>query len=248
MGDDAWDDHTHTHTHTFHTLKDQLRAMRALCDAAFGTQAPPIDVYDGDTPQAHRPSIRQRVQLLITNPDMLHMSILPVHQQFARFLTKLKYVVVDEGHAYRGVFGAHTAFVIRRLRRVCRHVYGSAPCFAVTSATVANPRAAVETLLGVNQFWGGGGPGDAVMMMMMGGDDHGGDGNNGGGNNGADSSNSIMHAHGQAMEKPLVVVDRDGSPHGAKQFVLWNPPLAEQVCTFSRGVCVVLYHCDLWVG
>lgn len=85
---------------TPHT-QDQLRAMRALCDAAFGAQAPPIDVYDGDTPQAHRASIRQRVQLLITNPDMLHVSILPVHQQFARFLAKLKYVVVDEGHAYR---------------------------------------------------------------------------------------------------------------------------------------------------
>lgn len=75
--------------------------MRAMCTAAFGTAAPPVDVYDGDTPQAHRPSIRARAQLLITNPDMLHMSILPVHSTFARFLRKLRYVVVDEGHAYR---------------------------------------------------------------------------------------------------------------------------------------------------
>ena len=81
--------------------QDQLRAMRAMLEAAFGDQAPPVDVYDGDTAQADRPGIRARAQLLITNPDMLHLSILPVHSTFARFLRKLRFVVVDEGHAYR---------------------------------------------------------------------------------------------------------------------------------------------------
>lgn len=76
-----------------------------------------IQVYDGDTLQSDRPLIRDRARLLITNPDMLHMSMLPVHSQFARLLSGLRYVVLDEGHAYKGVFGCHTAMVMRRLRR-----------------------------------------------------------------------------------------------------------------------------------
>lgn len=70
---------------------------------------------------------------------MLHQSILPVHQSFSRLLTKLAVVVVDEGHAYRGVFGSHTALVLRRLRRVCLHAHQQVPRFVVTSATIANP-------------------------------------------------------------------------------------------------------------
>lgn len=177
-------------------MQDQLRAMRAMCEAAFGAQAPPVDVYDGDTPQSDRQAIRARVQLLITNPDMLHMSILPIHSTFARFLRKLCYIVVDEGHAYRGVFGTHTAFVLRRLRRLCRFAYGSTPRVAVTSATVANPAAAMRSLLGLS---------DSAV---------------------------------DAPQDRLVVVQQDGSPHGPSSFVLWNPPLAQQVHVERAGACV----------
>lgn len=80
-------------------------------------------------------------------------SVLPAHRSFARILTKLRYVVVDEGHAYRGVFGCHTAMVLRRLTRLCSHVYGSSPRFVVTSATVANPQVCWRAGLGVGRAW-----------------------------------------------------------------------------------------------
>lgn len=96
-------------------------------------------MYDGDTPFELRESIRKRVQLLITNPDMLHLSILPAHESFARFLSHLKLVVMDEGHAYKGVFGCHTAMVLRRLRRLCKKRHAVIPKFVMTSATIGNP-------------------------------------------------------------------------------------------------------------
>lgn len=83
-------------------FQDQMRALKELCIEVFGpTKAPMVDVYDGDSLRGERGEIRDRVQLLITNPDMLHMSILPVHWQFARLLANLRFVVLDEGHAYR---------------------------------------------------------------------------------------------------------------------------------------------------
>jgi DEAD/DEAH box helicase domain-containing protein len=204
--------------------QDQLRALRALCAAAFGAAAPRVDIYDGDTPADEREEIREHAQLLITNPDMLHVSILPVHPRFARLLSNLRFVVVDEvgacrgsrggvsllcprlpftfagmerrgcaqgaayrspltlcafwslslqAHTYRGVFGSHAALVLRRLRRLCARVYGAAPTFAVTTATVANPGEHACALLGVPR---------------------------------------------------VELVTRDGSPAGPKSFVLWNPP------------------------
>lgn len=98
--------------------------------------------------QDDRAEIRDRAHLLITNPDMLHCSVLPVHGQFGRLLANLRYVVVDEGHAYRGVFGCHAALVLRRLRRVCQREYRRAPQFIVASATIANPREHIQQLLG----------------------------------------------------------------------------------------------------
>jgi DEAD/DEAH box helicase domain-containing protein len=94
--------------------------------------------YDGDTPQDARRAVRARANLVLTNPDMLHSGILPHHTKWAVLFQNLKFVVIDELHAYRGVFGSHLANVIRRLRRICRH-YGSAPQFIMTSATIANP-------------------------------------------------------------------------------------------------------------
>ena len=102
--------------------------------------------YDGDTPSAHRPAIRREARILVTNPDMLHTGILPHHTRWARFFANLRYVVLDELHTYRGVFGGHVANLLRRLRRVCRF-YGSAPNFICASATIANPRELAERLI-----------------------------------------------------------------------------------------------------
>ena len=102
--------------------------------------------YDGDTPSADRPRIRKAARLLLTNPDMLHVGILPYHTQWASFLGGLQWVVVDEMHTYRGVFGSHVANVLRRLRRLCA-LYGGSPQFICTSATIANPRGLAEKLI-----------------------------------------------------------------------------------------------------
>ena len=124
--------------------QDQLRGLREL--------ATPLRVscatFDGDTPQEERGEIKRSAQIVLTNPDMLNLGVLPNHQSWSRFLRRLKYVVVDEAHIYRGVFGSHVANVLRRLRRLCA-LYGSNPQFICASATIANPAEHVETLVGL---------------------------------------------------------------------------------------------------
>jgi DEAD/DEAH box helicase domain-containing protein len=124
--------------------QDQLRHLEQL--------APPdakvnIAVFDGDTPHADRAAIRSRAHILLTNPDMLHLGILPNHRIWSRLFQGLRYVVVDEAHIYRGVFGSHAANLFRRLRRVCQR-YGSSPQFVLSSATIGNPRELAESLVG----------------------------------------------------------------------------------------------------
>jgi DEAD/DEAH box helicase domain-containing protein len=104
-------------------------------------------IYDGDTPREERPAIRRRSNLVLTNPDMLHMGVLPNHKSWGDFLANLEWVVVDEAHTYRGVFGSHVANVLRRLRRLAR-AYGSEPRFLLASATIANPVELAERLVG----------------------------------------------------------------------------------------------------
>ena len=104
-----------------------------------------VAAYDGDTPAAGRRSVRQKARVVLSNPDMLHAGILPYHGEWARFFAGLRYVVIDEMHSYRGVFGSHVANVLRRLRRVASH-YGSRPQFLLTSATIANPQQLAESL------------------------------------------------------------------------------------------------------
>jgi DEAD/DEAH box helicase domain-containing protein len=104
-------------------------------------------IYDGDTPKEERPAIRRRNNLVLTNPDMLHVGLLPHHKVWGDFLANLGWVVVDEAHTYRGVFGSHVANVLRRLRRVAR-AYGSEPRFLLASATIANPVELAEGLVG----------------------------------------------------------------------------------------------------
>jgi DEAD/DEAH box helicase domain-containing protein len=104
-------------------------------------------IYDGDTPREERPAIRRRSNLVLTNPDMLHVGILPHHKGWGDFLANLGWVVVDEAHTYRGVFGSHVANVLRRLRRLAS-AYGSEPRFLLASATIANPVGLAEELVG----------------------------------------------------------------------------------------------------
>jgi len=104
-------------------------------------------IYDGDTPRDDRPQIRRRSNVILTNPDMLHIGILPHHKSWGDFLANLGWIVVDEAHTYRGVFGSHVANVLRRLRRVARR-YGAEPRFVLASATIANPVELAEGLVG----------------------------------------------------------------------------------------------------
>ncbi len=105
--------------------------------------------YDGDTPANIRQKVRKAGHIVITNPDMLHSAILPHHTKWVSLFENLKYIVIDELHTYRGVFGSHVANVIRRLKRICRY-YGSDPIFICTSATIANPRELAEHLTGAH--------------------------------------------------------------------------------------------------
>jgi len=161
--------------------QDQLRNLRELFCPDL-SPADDFDTFDGDTPQAERVEIRERARIILTNPDMLHLGILPNHQSWARFLHRLRYVVVDEAHIYRGVFGSHVACVLYRLRRLCR-LYGSTPQFICCSATIANPGEHIEKLTGL----------------------------------------------------PFDIVDNDGSPHGGKDFVFWNPPLIDEAKSVRRS-------------
>ena len=126
--------------------QDQLAELQAMCETiARDGRAIGVFTYDGDTPQDARRTIRSRAHLVLSNPDMVHSGILPHHPRWAKLFENLRYVIIDELHAYRGVFGSHLCNVLRRLRRICRH-YGSNPVFLCSSATIANPRELAERL------------------------------------------------------------------------------------------------------
>ncbi len=161
--------------------QDQLRVLRELFSPAL-FRAEEFATFDGDTPQAERAEVKRRARIILTNPDMLHVGILPNHRSWSRLLRSLKYVVIDEAHTYRGVFGSHVAGVLRRLRRLCK-LYGSTPRFICCSATIANPGEHAERLTGL----------------------------------------------------PFTVVDNDGSPHGGKEFVFWEPPIIDRVKSVRRS-------------
>ncbi|MFC1947371.1 DEAD/DEAH box helicase [Chloroflexota bacterium] len=154
--------------------QDQLRVLREMFTPEPFRERE-FSTFDGDTPFGDRNDIRKRAKIILTNPDMLHVGIMPNHTSWSRFFRNLKYVVIDEAHTYRGVFGSHVAGVVRRLRRLCRY-YDSEPQFILCSATIANPGEHAEKLIGL----------------------------------------------------PFTVVDNDGSPHGQKDFVFWNPPIIDE--------------------
>ncbi len=123
--------------------QDQARAL-----AAYRGLRLRAAIYDGDTPGERRWQIRRWANVILSNPDMLHVGVLPHHDRWGDVLSNLRYVVIDEAHVYRGVFGSHVANVIRRLRRLAR-IYGAEPQFLLASATIANPGELARSLLGV---------------------------------------------------------------------------------------------------
>ncbi|GAI09850.1 unnamed protein product, partial [marine sediment metagenome] len=125
--------------------QDQLTELYQLVSAL--DEGIKTYTYDGDTPSSARQAIRKKGHIVVTNPDMLHLGILPHHTKWMDFFGNLKYVVIDEIHIYRGVFGSHLANVIRRLKRICRF-YGSSPQFICCSATIANPRELSQKIVG----------------------------------------------------------------------------------------------------
>jgi DEAD/DEAH box helicase domain-containing protein len=157
---------------------DQLLPLDAL--SRFTGISACAAIYDGDTPQSKRAAIREKSRIVLSNPHELH-HVLSWHAKWRPLLTGLEYIVIDEAHRYRGVFGSNIAFVIRRLLRLCRH-YGSAPRFILSTATLANPLEFGRCLTG----------------------------------------------------QDFVSVENDGSPHGRKHFVLYNP--------FFHGICEKSAH------
>ena len=129
--------------------QDQLAELHVLSElVARGSDLQiAVSTYDGDTPSDARRAIRGKAHVVLSNPDMLHSGILPHHPRWAKLFENLRFVVIDELHAYRGVFGSHLSNIMRRLQRVCRH-YGSDPQFICSSATIANPRELAEGLTG----------------------------------------------------------------------------------------------------
>ena len=160
--------------------QDQLRGLANLTAPPF----PPLQcaTFDGDTPQSERSEIKKHAQIVITNPDMLHLGMLPNHKSWSKFFRQLKYVVLDESHIYRGVFGSHVSNVLRRLRRICA-LYNANPLFICSSATIGNSQEHVERLVGL----------------------------------------------------PFEIIEKDGSPHGGKDFVFWNPPFIDQARSSRRS-------------
>jgi DEAD/DEAH box helicase domain-containing protein len=126
--------------------QDQAAALNAFLSQMDALDEIPVRTYDGDTPPARRRNVRTEVRLLISNPDMLHAGILPHHPRWTSFFENLRWVVIDELHVYRGIFGSNVANLLRRMRRLC-NFYGSDPKFILTSATIANPKDLAERLI-----------------------------------------------------------------------------------------------------
>ena len=160
--------------------QDQLRSLRAL--TAPQQMKLNYATFDGDTPQWERAEIKRSAEIVLSNPDMVHLGILPNHRSWRELLSRLRYIVIDEAHIYRGVFGSHVANVLRRLRRLCAY-YGANPQFICCSATIANPKEHVERITGLS----------------------------------------------------FEVITEDGSPHGGKDFVFWNPPLIDEAKSTRRS-------------
>ena len=132
--------------------QDQRRSMKELLNFMPGLEDTIVDTFDGDTAVSDRHTIREEGRIIFTNPDMLHITILPQEEKWRTFLKNLKFVVVDELHVYNGLFGSHMAFIMRRLRRICIALGNRHVKFISCSATVANPEAHMRTIFGVDRI------------------------------------------------------------------------------------------------
>lgn len=131
--------------------QDQRRSMKEMLKYMAGFEEVLVETFDGDTPMPERHKIREEARIIFTNPDMLHITILPQENSWRTFLKNLKFVVVDELHVYNGLFGAHVALIMRRLRRICAAVGNRKVKFISCSATVANPEEHMKTIFGVDK-------------------------------------------------------------------------------------------------
>lgn len=159
--------------------QDQRRALQELLlECGKGLSDVKIATFDGDTPRDQRPSIREQAKIIFTNPDMIHLAILPHEELWRRWLQNLRLVVVDELHIYSGHFGSHMAYLMRRLRRICEALGNDHVQFVSCSATIENPLEHMQTTFGLTD---------------------------------------------------VKLVSQDGSPAGAKQHVIWNPALVDEL-------------------
>ncbi|KAI0872081.1 hypothetical protein GGS24DRAFT_503118 [Hypoxylon argillaceum] len=130
--------------------QDQKRSLKDMLGYLAGLESVLVETFDGDTPMRERNQIRDEARIIFTNPDMLHITILPQEDRWRTFLRNLRYVVVDELHYYNGLMGSHVAFIMRRLRRICAAVGNRKVRFISCSATVANPQEHFKTIFGIN--------------------------------------------------------------------------------------------------
>jgi DEAD/DEAH box helicase domain-containing protein len=215
--------------------QDQLGKWQALLAGAGGAIAhAEAATYDGDTPQAARGRIRAKARVLITNPDMLHVGILPNHPLWAEFFRHLQYVIIDEAHSYRGVFGSQVACVLRRLRRVCAlyqsSAGGSVPAArnnaARTGRSLLRRPAAFAAALTARAAHDGDGSGGVATSGEMPGPQF------------IATSATIANPgeHFAALTGlTATVINDDGSPHGPRSFALWNPPFLDRAQTSRRS-------------
>ena len=223
--------------------RDQLGKIRTMLAGARAASSSssyayhPFDAgaYDGDTPEDERTRIHASCRLVVTNPDTLHVSLLPNHRVIWRaFFAGLKMVVLDEAHVYRGVFGSHVALVLRRLRRLCREVHGVDPAFAVSSATIGEPLRHAVDLVGafprlhledVDRREAPSDETDAAAASRR----------------RAPSDVTEEPPRDEREEAPIfaprgwTAITTDGSPRGAKTFLMWNPPRKDALDPIARA-------------
>lgn len=201
--------------------QDQLGKWHGLVKAAGeGIVNPLAATYDGDTPQGARARIRKQARVLLTNPDMLHAGILPNHPLWAEFFRHLKYVVIDESHTYRGVFGSQVACVLRRLRRVCAIYQGNGIGRRTRASVIRSAGASTRRKAASNEATASAGAPLGVGPQFI-------------------ATSATIANPGEHFTLltglPVKVVTDDGSPHGPRAFALWNPPFIDKARTARRS-------------
>ena len=190
--------------------QDQVSALRKLVQSIedHGGGFIQVGTLDGDTLNGDRKLVLDQASIVLTNPDMLSATLLPRHEEYGRIFSRLKYVVVDEAHVYRGAFGCHVSCVFRRLMRVCQ-MYGADPQFICCSATINNPYEHFHMLVpSVEQH------SSSISSST--------------------STSSSTSSKGTKREVEVLNSTYDGSPKGKREFVIWNPPFKKDAATKAK--------------